>query len=280
MFRREATRTGQRRGYWRFVLWPLGLAVALFAGFYWWQPWEVQLFPRAVPGGTRWTEPEPERLFAAGTRVVVVTAHPDDSEFYIGGLLTRLSESEAELFLIVCTDGDKAYYPFEDAKKNRIVRQGEQRAAAAKWHAQEVVFLGFPDGRLRVTEALVRSVQRELQRIQPAYIFTFDADYPPRIAHQDHRLAGHATEIAAAREGFDGWLCRFSTAAPNFALDVTDVWPRKMELVAVHKSQFYGDRLERIRNLIGNRDSSAGEFIGVGKAEALRVSRLKPPATR
>lgn len=272
MLRPTISNSGRRRGLGRFLLWPAGLAAILLISFYLWQPWEIQFFPRALPAGIRWVEPEPERLFLPGVRVVVVTAHPDDAEFYVGGLLTRLAKSRAEVYLVVCTDGDKGYYPFEDAARNRAVRQREQRAAADVWKAADVIFLGFPDGRLKESEALVRAIERELRRIRPAYLFCFDAEYPPRIAHQDHRRSGSAAEIAATRANFRGWLCRFSTSAPNFAFDVSDAWQSKMDLVAMHRSQFYGERLTRIRAMIERRDSESGKWIGVEKAESVRVS--------
>jgi LmbE family N-acetylglucosaminyl deacetylase len=279
VLRRTVSNPGQRRGFGRFLLVPSALAAILLTGFYLWQPWEIQFLPRALPAETRWTEPEPERLFLPGVRVVVVTAHPDDAEFYIGGLLSRLAKSRAEVHLVICTDGDKGYYPFEDVERNRAIRQREQRAAAAVWKAADVIFLGFPDGRLRESEALVRAIERELRRIRPAYLFCFDAEYPPRIAHQDHRRSGGAAEMAAKRADFRGWLCRFSTSAPNFAFDVSDVWRAKMELVAIHQSQFFGERLNRIRAMIERRDAEFGRLIGVVKAEGVRVSRYQPSTT-
>ncbi|RYG35520.1 PIG-L family deacetylase, partial [bacterium] len=126
-----------------------GALVLIMALVWWWIPWEYDLFPKAPPNPNERVDPDTKRLFAKGTRILVVTAHPDDAEFYLGGTLPQLKASGAELSLVVCTDGDKSYYgPFTDVAYNRRVRREEQTAAAKRWGATDIVYLGFPDGRL------------------------------------------------------------------------------------------------------------------------------------
>lgn len=250
------------------------LALGFFA-FYRWQPWEYELFPSAHPQATH-SDPDSSRLFAQGTRVAVVTAHPDDAEFYVGGLLTKLGRAGCRMTLICVTDGDKGYYPFEDAAANRRVRRREQADAARAWGASEVVYLGFPDGRLKVTDELVDAIRTELQRLEPDYVLTFDGKHPTRLRHRDHRRTGVAVERALRQTPTGSWLLRFSTASPNFAVDIGDVWDQKMRLVAIHSSQFYGERLSRIRSLLRSRAEADARLLGTKAklAEGLRVSRL------
>src|SRR5579871_345220 len=140
-------RRGGRR-WLRRTAWTLAALGAALVGIYEYQPQRYDLFPRTPPAITPWTAPDSAHLFSAVARVVIVTAHPDDAEFYLGGTLTKLGRAGARLSLMVCTDGDKGYYPFEDAARNRRVRREEQRTAAGMWNAAEVDFLGYPDGRL------------------------------------------------------------------------------------------------------------------------------------
>lgn len=251
-----------------------GSFFAALWGFYVWQPWEFDFIPRELPKSNPPVLPEPERLFAKGTRVALITAHPDDSEFYIAGTLLQLGRSGALVSQIVVTDGDKGYYPFEDWRKNARVRQQEQWAASGRWGVKEIAFLGFPDGRLRADVPVERAIRLQLERIQPDYILLFDSEYPPRFSHGDHRQAGVATERAARSLGKPVWLMRFSTMAPNFVRDITAEWDTKSELLGVHKSQFFGERLERVRNMVASRAEDDGERIGVALGEGFRCEKL------
>lgn len=252
-----------------------GLALAAW-GFYLWQPWEFDLIPRAIPRPNPPIDPDSKRLFSPGTRVSIVTAHPDDSEFYMGGLLTKLHKTGAIVSQVICTDGDKGYYPFEDYLANRKVRRSEALEAARTWGGVDLVFLGFPDGRLRNDERLRTRVLAELTRQRPEYILAFDGDYPPRFSHQDHRRSGDAVEAVARFVPTARWLLKFSTIAPNDVVDITDEWEDQKKLVAIHNSQFYGERLEHVLNMIGSHAEEDGDRIGVALGEGLRCVRLRP----
>lgn len=256
----------------RILFGMLGLGLAGLAAVSW-APWRYDLIPRTLPPPER-VDPNTAKLFAPGAKVLLITAHPDDAEFYLGGTLSKLADAGAEIRLVLITDGDKAYYPFQDVARNRRVRQAEQREAAAVWRAREVTFLGFADGRFSVDEPVLRAAQREIERFQPDYLFGFDADFPPRLSHRDHRNAGVVARIAAARSGKRLWLIRFSTIAPNYFVDTTALWQRKMALVAIHRSQFSGEKLVRIEQLIRKTDEKAGRKGGYSLAEGLRCERL------
>lgn len=264
-----------RRRWVRGVLISFGVLIAAIFGFLWWQPWAYDFFPRPVPNPNPRVDPERDRLFAKGTRVTVVVAHPDDPEFYIGGLLTQLGRSGADLTLILMTDGDKGYYPFEDAEKNRRVRQAEQIEASNAYNGR-VVFLGFPDGRLKASKEVVERLRDEIAKTRPDYVLGFDPLYPPRRSHGDHRVAGDATEQAI--EGLTGirWLGRFQTRAANAFFDISKDWPEKKRLLSVHRSQFFGDRLKFIEGLVEGLAKQDGAQIGVSHAEGLRFTKLSP----
>lgn len=251
-----------------------GLFLALW-GFIQWQPWEYDLIRRKPPQPHSMIDPDSARLFAPGTRVVVVTAHPDDSEFYIGGTLLKLAEAGAELYHIVVTDGDKGYYFWEDADKNRRIRRAEQIEASSTWRAREVIFMKYPDGRLRVSDRLVEKLTEQLIRLKPDYVLSFDGDYPPRMSHQDHRRSGDAIEKAIRDVPSARWLLRFSTSAPNYVVEMEKYWERKKALLAVHKSQFFGERLIRVTNMVASRGEEDGELIEANMGEGFRCTKLR-----
>lgn len=257
------------RGAGRLLL----VSAAAIGAFYWWQPWEFDLVARKPESPLPRVDPDAASLFAPGARVAVVVAHPDDPEFYAGGTLTQLGRAGAETLLIVATDGDKAYYPFGDHTALSTLRRREQDTAAGRWGAKETVYLGFMDGRLRADEAVTRAIQRELQRFAPGYVLYFDAKYPPRLSHADHRRAGQATEAALDRMRYTGWRLRFSTLGPNYFRDITADWPAKRDLLKVHHSQFGGAKFARIEGMVRDRAADAGKRIGAAYAESFRATR-------
>lgn len=261
-------RRNRRRRFWVY-----GALIGAFWAFWVWQPWEFDLFPRAVPSPNPAVDPDSATLFSPGARVMVVTGHPDDAEFYLGGLLVRLREAGADVQLVVMTDGDKGYYWFEDAAANRRVRRAEQTEATSRTSTLPPVFLGFQDGRLRAGEREVEALRAQILRFQPRWLLAFDSVYPPRFSHRDHRRAGAIAEEAVRGTPVE-WLCRFSTRAPNFVVDVTDQWEEHKKLVAAHKSQFYGERLERVTNLIASNLEDDGNQIGVALGVGMRCSNL------
>jgi LmbE family N-acetylglucosaminyl deacetylase len=251
-----------------------GTLIFGFWAFYAWQPWEFDLIPRKLPDPHPAVEPDPERLFEQGTRVLLITAHPDDSEFYIGGTLDILGQT-AEIHQVIITDGDKGYYPFENHAENRRVRRAEAQASLEAWNGRSLTFLSKPDGRMRADAALVRELRAIIERQRPDYVLTFDGDYPPRMSHQDHRRTGEAATRAALEAGVGQWLMLFSTSAPNYVVDITDRWERKKGLLAIHASQFSGERLEGVTNLVASRAEEDGDRIGVTHGEGFRCIPIR-----
>jgi LmbE family N-acetylglucosaminyl deacetylase len=252
----------------------LAAAGAALVGAYNYQPIRFEISPPPLPSSNPWTDPDSGKLFNRGARVAIITAHPDDAEFYIGGFLTRLGQCGADMTLIVATDGDKGYYPLEDAARNREVRQGEQRKAARAWHAHDVIFLGYADGRLQASPAVGTRMAECLQHIRPDYVVAFDGIYHPRVAHRVHTNSGLDAAVAIKDAGFHGWLMRFNSRAPNFAVDVTPEWQAKMQLIAIHRSQFFGRRLAMAQRMLTRSARAAGQRIGVTYAEAFRCEKM------
>ncbi len=263
----------RRRGFVRVIVY--GTLIGLLWGFWVWQPWEYDFIERPAPRPNPKIAPEPDRLFAKGTKVLVITAHPDDSEFYIGGTLAKLRDAGAEIWQVIVTDGDKAYYgPLTDAKKNREVRREESLEAARAWGGKNLAILGYPDGRLKNSDRLVERLRVEIEKFQPEYVLAFDYDYPPRMSHKDHRVAGQAVAIAIEKAPSVRWLMRFSTSHPNYVEDITDYWPEKEQMLKIHKSQF-GEKEQGIVNMVQERAINDGEIIGTTYGEGFRVVQLK-----
>jgi LmbE family N-acetylglucosaminyl deacetylase len=271
----EERREKKRRDRNRRVIAYGGIAVAAYI-FYLWVPWELDFIPRQPPTPNPPLNPDTEHLFSPGTKVLVITAHPDDSAFYIGGFLHQLGQSGAEIHQVICTDGDKGYYGyFADPAGNRKIRRQEAIQELRAWGGKDVLFLGRLDGRLRADESLVKRLRAHIDVIQPEYVICFDGDYPPRMRHGDHRHSGVAAEAAAKGAPSVRWLMRFSTIGANFVRDISDDWEEQKKLLRIHASQFHGRRLEGVTNMVESGALEDGEKIGVTYGEGFRCTKLR-----
>lgn len=259
--------------------WTLLVLFGLVAGFYLWQPYRVQWIDKRPDPPPDHLPIEQLDLFRRGVKVMIVVGHPDDAAFYLGGTLMALRDAGASMLQVVCTDGDKGYYPFSDAESLRQVRRTEESEAAGICGIKEVVFLGMPDGRLTVSDVLLKRIQEEIDAFEPDFIVCNDPVFPFRVSHRDHLTAGEAALRSAANAGFRGTFLLFATQGPNTAADVTSRWPEVEQLLAIHKSQFYGEKLDRIRGFVKAYKQEAGMEFGPALADSFRACRLKAGGT-
>jgi LmbE family N-acetylglucosaminyl deacetylase len=244
--------------------------IGLYA-LYRWQPQRFALRLKPVPDEIEPVDPDADRMFSSGASVAVVVAHPDDAEFYVGGTLARLNQHGARIGLIVTTDGDKGYYPRQNADRNRTVRRDEQIRSARRFGCDNVTFLGHPDGRLKATLTLARQIRDAVRSFDADYVLTFDPVYHPRLQHSDHLVTGQAAICAVKDLRGVQWVMAFSTRAPNFAVDITEVWAQKLHMLAAHESQFHGRKLRMIERFVHDTADSYGQMSGVPLAEGFRV---------
>jgi LmbE family N-acetylglucosaminyl deacetylase len=193
-------------------------------------------------------------------RAMAIFAHPDDPEFFSGGLLATFSEQGKELIYVLATSGDKGSDD-PDMTPPRLIemREAEQRAAARCMGSAAVVFLRYPDGELMPTLGLRRDLTRLLRQYKPDIVITNDPQTFwgrwGNINHPDHRAIGEATMAAvypAARdrltfvelwrdEGLEPHKVRrvylAGTLNPNVRVNITGVLDRKIAAILEHRSQ-------------------------------------------
>ena len=139
--------------------------------------------------------PAPQTALAIG-------AHPDDIDFGCGGTLAKWAAAGCAITELVLTDGSKGSWdPKVDKTALVVLRQAEQRAAAAALGARGVVFLGHVDGELDSGLAERAEVCRVIREVRPDVVLGHDPWKRYRL-HPDHRHAGTlAVEgIVAARD--------------------------------------------------------------------------------
>ncbi len=226
-------------------------------------------------------------------RILVVTAHPDDVDFGVAGSVATWVKAGIEVAYCVVTDGDAGGSDRTISRGDMAaLRRDEQRAAAAEVGVTEVVFLGYPDGRLTPSIELRRDVSRQIRRLRPDRVV---CQSPERLwqrlgaSHPDHLAAGEAAVCAVypdARnpfahpelldEGLEPFTVRelWVMAAPTVdrAVDITDAFDRKVAALRRHVSQV-GDG-EWIDERIREWAKANGQLAGLGEGRLAEIFQV------
>jgi len=160
----------------------------------------------------------------------------------------------------VCTSGEASGDGTRPPEEMARVRQAEQRHAAELLGVRDVVFLGHPDGAVLASLELRRDIARVIRRVRPDRVLTWSPEINwdmVATTHPDHRAVGEAAFAAVypdarnpsahrellADEGLRPWtvaqlwLADGPRALRNHAVDVTDVFDKRMSALRAHASQ-------------------------------------------
>jgi LmbE family N-acetylglucosaminyl deacetylase len=218
-------------------------------------------------------------------RVMVVTAHPDDSEFGAGGTVAKLAREGRDVTYVIVTNGnkgsgDRTMTPERLAR----IREEEQRNAARVLGVGHVTFLGYEDGEVEDTRALRRDVTREIRRWRPDLII---AQNPQRTrnlyaSHRDHRVTGGVVldcvyPLARDHMAFPELLPDYETHKvrevyvmqwddPQLVVDITDTMDLKLKALACHVSQVRD--FAAVEQRVRERGAQVGKAHGYAYAEA------------
>lgn len=128
---------------------------------------------------------------------VIIAPHPDDETLGCGGVACKKIAAGAEVRFVFVTDGGASHPGLSESGALRRTRRAEALEATRRLGAtaDQVVFLGVPDGRAsdHIAE-ITRRVTAILRDWQPASVYVVHCGDPP----SDHR-AVHAGVSAAIR---------------------------------------------------------------------------------
>lgn len=226
-------------------------------------------------------------------RVLVVSAHPDDSDFGASGTIASWIKQGIHVSYCICTNGDQggeeSGIPVEEMP---AVRQREQRAAGAAIGVTDITFLNYRDGSLEPTIGLRKDIVRAIRIAQPDRMV---CQSPERnwerigASHPDHLAAGEAAIQAVypdARNpfafpdlldaGFKPWRVKevwiTAHAASDHYVDVTDFFHLKMAALHAHASQTaHNSEMENMVRSWGERNAAAGGLPEGRIAEAFKI---------
>src|SRR5438445_1359632 len=113
---------------------------------------------------------------SAIVRVMVITAHTDDSEFGAGGTVVKHVKDGREVTYVIATNGNKGSSDRTMTPEHLArTRETEQRNAARVLGVERVEFLGYEDGELEDTRDLRRDVTRQIRARRPDLVITMQA---------------------------------------------------------------------------------------------------------
>ena len=225
-------------------------------------------------------------------RVLVVAAHPDDIEFGSAGTICGWTEAGVDVVYCIVTDGDAGGFdPSVSRTEMGGIRRSEQEAAAEMAGARDVVFLGYPDGRLMVTLELRRDLSRVIRQVRPQRVLL---PSPERnwqrvfASHPDHMAAGEAAMSAVypdsrnpfahpelLEEKLEAWTVPevwvTGMAEPDVYVDITATIDRKIKALLCHVSQHLDpEALDGRMRAWGQAVATAGGLPEGRYAEAFR----------
>ena len=217
-------------------------------------------------------------------RVMVVTAHPDDSEFGAGGAIAKLVKEGCEVTYVIVTNGNKGSGDRTmTSERLALIREAEQRNAARTLGVARVEFLGYPDCEVEDTRELRCDVTRQIRRWRPDLVIAMNPhrSYNLGGSHRDHRItAGVALDcvypLARDHLAFPELMPDYEPHKvleihlmqwenPQLVVDISDVMDLKLKALACHASQFAD--FPAVEKRVRERSAELGKPKGYAYAE-------------
>jgi LmbE family N-acetylglucosaminyl deacetylase len=229
---------------------------------------------------------QPLESVKSGTKILVITAHPDDVDFGAGGTIAHLVEQGAKVSYLITTDGNQGG---EDASISRAemaqIRRREQIAAGAVLGVNDITFLGELDGSVFSTLDLRKKFVRHIRIAQPEILLTQSPERNwERIfaSHPDHLAVGETAVQAVypdARnqfafpdllaEGLSPWHVKqiwlLGHPNPNSYQIINDQIEKKFAALAAHQSQTA--HIENLREMVSGWMQTVAERANLPKGD-------------
>jgi LmbE family N-acetylglucosaminyl deacetylase len=214
---------------------------------------------------------------------LVIAPHPDDAEAQMGGTLALLSTKGQRILLADLTAGE----PTEFAAPGVRADQAEE---AARILGIERVNLGLQDRLLTDTTQVRLQLASLIRQYRPRWVYSIGE----ATVHPDHAATVSLVQAAVFLARLGQWErvpggemlmkqepwaierlffphCKMEPAWSEFAfaVDVSQVYERKRQALAVYQSIFQPEG-DRLLNMYEAEDQYYGRMLGVKYAEIFR----------
>ena len=186
-----------------------------------------------------WYIPYQTAQLPAAQKVWVLAPHPDDEVFGCAGAALSYAAQKAQVLVTVVSSGT-GYTHDDSAALIQSTREAETNSALQLMGLGPAHFMQLPDRGLNQCADLPRKLFLEMQEHR------FDVVLAPSLdeVHPDHlavtRALFAALEQIKAEGGALPWVVQYEVGAPlkpNLLLDMTTLWPRKLQAMQCFKSQ-------------------------------------------
>ena len=175
--------------------------------------------------------------------ILAFGAHPDDIELACGGTLIKHISSGNKVGIIDFTTGDLG------TRGSSEIRLNEAQNAANLMGLSIRENLNFKDGFFQNDDIHKKALIKMIRKYQPEIVLT----NAPSDRHPDHGRASQLTIDACFLSGLekidtnqDVWrpkaiyhYIQFNNLIPDFVVDISDYFNKKIEVIKQYKSQFY-----------------------------------------
>ncbi len=200
-----------------------------------------------------------------GKKIVAFAPHCDDESLGCGGALIKHAQKNCHITAIFMTDGSQCETTLS---KQEIVslRKEEALKAADILGINKCIFLDYPDRELRNNAESIDKVRSLLKELNP------DTAYIPFYLdnHPDHRATASICIEAFKQNSIENifFYELWTAMIPNRILKIDDCITKKMDAIAIYKSQ-KGIEILAEQTKALNRFRSVGGSVNFEYAEAL-----------
>ena len=172
-----------------------------------------------------------------GKCILVFGPHPDDEIIGCGGTFIHALRAGARIQTVYLTDGVSPRLEREERARRARLRRDEANSVWKALGGDAPVFWDLPCRALPLDESVIERVQGVFERVRPDTVFVpFFLEDP-----EDHRKVGYLLWLAHQAQklpSVEVWSYQVTTMiCPNVAVDITEVEPRKYELMQMWVSQ-------------------------------------------
>ena len=190
--------------------------------------------------------------------ILVFGAHPDDVELGCGGTLVKEIQNGKKVGVIDLTRGELGTRGSADTRDYETKKATEIMGITIREN------MNFRDGFFKDDEGHKLSLVRKIRQYQPDIVITNAIS----DRHPDHGRASQITIDACFLSGLEKidtsqevWrpksiyhYIQFNNLKPDFVVDISQYFDRKIDVIKKYKSQFYNPNSKETNTVISSKE--------------------------
>jgi LmbE family N-acetylglucosaminyl deacetylase len=219
------------------------------------------------------------------SKVIIISAHPDDETLGAGGTILKHKKMGDEISWLIVTD----VFESEGFSKERVLSRKQEIEKVSKLYSFNFVYnLGYPTMKLNDTILfeLINKISHIFQELKPEIIYVMNRS----DAHSDHRIIFDAVMSCTKSFRYSYvkkvimYECLSETEfapilpervfQPNYFVDISDFFDKKVEIMQIFDSELGQHPFPRSLKNIEALATYRGATVGVNYAEAFQLIKF------